>query len=112
MQRYFSASKERIELSSDDIHHITHVMRCRVGDYIEVVFNNLIHKQEIVSFNPFETKTVDIDSAVNEIKNKITLVYALSKGDKNELVAQKATELGATRIVFVSSLFLLLTALA
>jgi 16S rRNA (uracil1498-N3)-methyltransferase len=38
-----------------------------------------------------------------EIKNPITLFYALSKGDKNEFVMQKATELGAKRIVLLSS---------
>ena len=35
----------------------------------------------------------------NELDVEVTLVYALPKGDKFELVLQKATELGVSRIV-------------
>ena len=103
MQRYFSLSKEQIEISINDIHHILHVMRGRIGDFFEVVFNEKIYTMEITSLNPFEYQIRDINSFNNELTNKITLIYALSKGDKNEFVIQKATELGVSKIVLVSS---------
>ncbi len=103
MQRYFSSSTERIVLSKEDIHHITHVMRMRKGDTFEVVFDEKVHLLEIESLDPFTYKVVDISSLNNELNYDITLFYALSKGNKNELVMQKATELGVNHIVLLSS---------
>ena len=103
MQRYFSISNEEIKLDTGDIHHITHVMRNKVGDFFEIVFNEKIYKEEITSLNPLSFKTVDISSINNELNNDITLFYCLSKGEKNEFVMQKATELGVKRIVLLSS---------
>ena len=103
MQRYFSLSNEEIKLDPSDIHHITHVMRNKVGDFFEIVFNEKIYKEQITSLNPFSYETIDISSINNELNNDITLFYCLSKGEKNELVMQKATELGVKRIVLLSS---------
>ena len=103
MQRYFSNSKEEIIVSPDDVHHIINVMRCRVGDSFEVVFNEKIYEMKITSIKPFGYEIVDISSKNNELGNDITLFYCLSKGDKNEFVMQKATELGVKRIVLLSS---------
>lgn len=104
MQRYFSISNERIILDEGDIHHITHVMRNKVGDFFEIIFHQKVYKMKISSLKPFtyeEIESFDID---HEIKNDITLFYCLSKGEKNEFVMQKATELGVKRIVLLSSL--------
>jgi 16S rRNA (uracil1498-N3)-methyltransferase len=40
---------------------------------------------------------------VGESKTRVTLLSAFVKGDKPELIVQKATELGATRIVFYTN---------
>ncbi len=103
MQRYISSSKERPTVSKDDIHHIKNVMRERRGDAFEIVFDQKIYKMEITSLEPFSYKIVDIDSTNNELNNDITLFYVLSKGDKNDFVIQKATELGVKRIVLLTS---------
>ena len=103
MQRYISSSNERPMVSKDDIHHIKNVMRERLGDAFEIVFDEKIYKMEITSLEPFEYKIVDIDSTNNELDNDITLFYVLSKGDKNDFVIQKATELGVRRIVLLTS---------
>ncbi len=103
MQRYFSSSTERISLSKEDIHHIIHVMRMKKGETFEVVFDEKVHILEIESTDPFTYKVVDISSINNELDYDITLFYALSKGNKNELVMQKATELGVNHIVLLSS---------
>ena len=103
MQRYISSSNERPLVSKDDIHHIKNVMRERLGDAFEIVFNEKIYKMEITSLEPCEYKIVDIDSTNNELDNDITLFYVLSKGDKNDFVIQKATELGVKRIILLTS---------
>lgn len=103
MQRYFSLSDEKIVLSDGDVHHILNVMRMKKGETFEVVHNSLIHIAEITSTKPFSYNIIDIVKEEKEIANPITLFYALSKGDKNEFVMQKATELGAKRIVLLSS---------
>ena len=103
MQRYISSSKDRPEVSLDDVHHIKNVMRGRLGDAFEIVFEEKIYKMEITSLNPFSYKVIDIDSTNNELKEDITIFYVLSKGDKNDFVIQKATELGVKRIVLLTS---------
>lgn len=103
MQRYFSSLVEKMVLSEDDLHHIKNVMRGKISDRFELVFDSKIHLCEITSLNPFDFKVVEVLSDNNELENKVTLFYCLSKGDKNDFVVQKATELGAHRIVFLSS---------
>lgn len=103
MQRYFSLSKENILLSNDDIHHITHVMRGKKGDQVEVIKDSLIYVCEIVSTSPFILKEVSIKEDNNELNKDITLFYVLSKGDKNDLVIQKCTEIGVKNIVLLNS---------
>ena len=104
MQRYFSISDKEIILDSGDIHHITHVMRSKIGDFFEVIFNKKIYEMRITSLSPFSYEVNDISSLDNELKNDVTLFYCLSKGEKNEFVMQKACELGVKRIVLLSSL--------
>jgi 16S rRNA (uracil1498-N3)-methyltransferase len=103
MQRYFSISDNEIILSSSDVHHIVNVMRSKKGDLFEIVSNSIIYVCEIVSINPLEYKIVESKQSLSELNKDITLFYCLAKGDKNELVIQKATEIGVKNIVFLSS---------
>ena len=104
MQRYFvDINKDNIIFSSDDIHHITHVMRMKVGEKIEAVNNGLVYLLEISSINPFVTRIIDSKKEDVELNKHITLFFALSKGDKIDFVIQKATELGVHRIVLFKS---------
>ena len=103
MQRYFAKIiNHNVQLSPDDLHHITHVMRMRVGDFFEVVDNQTLYVCEITSLNPFSVKMEERQEDV-EINSHITLFFALAKGDKIDLVIQKATELGVHRIVLFKS---------
>ena len=103
MQRYFAKIIDHnVQLSPDDLHHITHVMRMRVGDFFEVVDNQTLYVCEITSLNPFSVMMEERQEDV-EINSHITLFFALAKGDKIDLVIQKATELGVHRIVLFKS---------
>lgn len=104
MQRYFvSLINNSIQFSNEDVHHILKVMRGKIGDRIELVFDHCLYLGEIIKLNPFEIKLVEKLSQDVELKNEITLFFALAKGDKNEFVIQKATELGVKKIVFLNS---------
>lgn len=103
MQRYFATYIDKeIKLSDDDVHHIIHVMRMKIGDHFELVIDNQLYICEITSLSPlsFSKEAKEEDA---EIKKQITLFFALAKGDKIDLVIQKATELGAHRIILFKS---------
>ena len=104
MQRYFAIIKDdKVILSNDDTHHVLHVMRMKKDDQIEVVDNGACYLCQIENTNPLSIKVLKkIDDEV-EIKEKITLLFALSKADKIEFVIQKATELGVHRIALIST---------
>ena len=100
MQRYFSNSKEndKLFLINDDIYHITRVMRMKDNDKIEVIYNNDLYICNVI-LN--ELPWVDIVSKEEgKIEDKeIILAIPLLKEQKMDLVLQKATELGVTKII-------------
>lgn len=103
MQRYFAKIiNNQVQLSNEDMHHLNHVMRMRVGDFFEVVDNKTLYICEITSMSPFAVKMEKKEENV-ELNNRVTLFFALAKGDKIDLVIQKATELGTHRVVLFKS---------
>ena len=105
MQRYFAKllDSEHIKLESEDEHHILHVMRMKKDDEIEVVANDTLFLCRIESTNPLNIYIVhQIDSDV-EFNVDVALLFALTKGDRTDLVVQKATELGVKRIALIQS---------
>lgn len=103
MQRYFSNSKEtgKLFLINDDIYHITRVMRMKDNDKIEVIYDNDLYICNVI-IN--ELPWVDIISKEEgKIEDKeIILAIPLLKEQKMDLVLQKATELGVTKIIPVT----------
>ena len=104
MQRYFaSIQNNQIILDESDVHHVLHVMRMKKGDEIEVVADGKLYSSIIESTNPLSVVINYEIPSDSEISQDITLFYTLAKGDKIDLVVQKATELGAKKIVLLSS---------
>lgn len=104
MQRYFARQENnKIILNDGDIHHILHVMRMKENDEIEVVIDSHLYDVIIVKTNPLELKINYEIPSDSEINQDVTLFYVLAKGEKNDLVTQKATELGVKRIVLLTS---------
>ena len=102
MQEYFAIEKKenKFVLSKQDLFQISTVLRMRQNDHIVVTFEK--EKYDcVVSFLRKEVEiTIDHKLDVNnELDVEITLVYGLPKKDKFEMVVQKATELGVTKIV-------------
>ena len=105
MQRYFSNIDNNYSVcfSSNDEHHILHVMRMKKGDEIEVVSNSKVFLCRIDSISPLQASVVhEIENDV-ELKEDVTLLFALTKGDKIDLVLQKATELGVKKVALIES---------
>lgn len=103
MQRYFVDKTENLALSNDDIFHLIHVMRSRIGDKFEICDNENVFLTEIVNTNPFSFKIVEKIEKNSELSVYIRLLYCIPKGDKLDLVIQKACEIGISEIVLVNS---------
>ncbi|WP_350342499.1 RsmE family RNA methyltransferase [Proteinivorax tanatarense] len=90
-----------IELSKETSHYVSKVLRLKTGDKIKV-FNEA--GEYISSVISIEKKMVNlkvltkVNSEGMEPKTDLVVAFGYLKGDKNELVVQKATELGANYI--------------
>ncbi|MFA5164365.1 MAG: 16S rRNA (uracil(1498)-N(3))-methyltransferase [Candidatus Omnitrophota bacterium] len=105
MSRFFvpkgSVSAGRITVTGEELHHARDVMRLREGDLI-TVFDGTGKEY---------TGTVDkigrdeISAAVSRVSEvpkercAITLIQAIPKSSKMDLIIEKATELGVARII-------------
>lgn len=105
MQRYFvnEIRNDQVIFDKDQTHHIVNVMRMRVNDQITVVYNEEAFLATIISTNPLKVNIVENLNEDHELKNRITLLYCIPKGEKLDLVVQKATELGVSEIILVQS---------
>ena len=105
MQRYFANIDKNFNVcfSNEDEHHILHVMRMKAADEIEVVDNSKVYLCRIDQTNPLKVSVIHEIASDVEIKEDITLLFALTKGDKTDLVLQKATELGVKKVALITS---------
>lgn len=101
MQRYFIKNKDML-LEESDIRHIKKVMRMNINDKIEVVYNNKLHICEITSLEPFNIKVIEKLDEDKKTKIELTVAVALVKEQKIDLILQKLTELGVSKIIPVS----------
>lgn len=104
MQRYFGKIiGKQVLLDGDDIFHFARVMRAKVGDKIEVVDDGVVYLAEAKRFKPLEIDVVRALKQNNELPNQVILIASLIKGEKMDLVLQKATELGVSEIVLLQT---------
>ena len=104
MQRYFgSIIGKHVLLSEEDAYHLTRVMRARKGDKIEVVNEGIAYLAKVSEVKPLSIDVLERIKEKRELSNDITLVCALIKGDKLDYVLQKATEIGVSEIVLLST---------
>ena len=96
MQRYFALNK-KLELSNQDKFHITKVMRMKIDDLIEVVYDEKVYLCKIlkISGNDIEIEKIEEINVNNELEKKITIVFSLVNETKVDFILQKCTELGA-----------------
>ena len=101
MQRYFAKGKNNnlFILDGSDIHHICNVMRMKNGEFIEVVYDEILYKCK-VSFDDGVNIVYDsiLEQNTSSFK-EIVLIVPVLKEQKMDFVLQKATELGVSRII-------------
>ena len=94
-------------ITGADVNHICHVLRMRVGEQFYVTDGESGGKYLCGLKTASEDQvTCDILRKIeesSELPCEITLYQGLPKADKMELIIQKAVELGASRIVPVST---------
>jgi 16S rRNA (uracil1498-N3)-methyltransferase len=100
MQRYFALNK-CLELPSSDIYHMYKVMRMKVNDRIEVVYNGDIYLCQIMDLTVNNVKLDVIDKKVSpkELTMGVTIAISLVTEQKWDYILQKATELGVNEII-------------
>lgn len=98
-------SADRVVLTGDERHHLR-VRRVRQGDTIELLDDHgRVFRGEVTSLTA-ERAEVAIRERItdgHESPLDLTLAVAALKGDKLDLVIEKAVELGVTRVVVFSS---------
>ena len=108
MQRFFvepyqiQEKESRITLTGTDLNHMKNVLRMRIGE--EVWISDGSEKEYHCTIDEFMEDCailhiLEIEEAGYELSNRIYLFQGLPKGDKMELIIQKAVELGAYSIV-------------
>ena len=106
MPRFF-VTREQIKdgfitITGDDAFHIARALRMAVGDCITVSDGlGIDYSAELTRIRDeeCECKIISSSPAKTEMPVAVTLYMAYPKGDKLEVVVQKAVELGALRIV-------------
>lgn len=103
MQRYFILNQEnwmdnQVIITGNDVHHITRVMRNRLGD--EIICNAESGKAALCKIQEISDERVlaSIEDWLDrevELPIKVTIAQGLPKGDKFDMILQKGTELGA-----------------
>lgn len=109
MYRFFIKEEQiqdgMIKIIGSDVNHIKNVLRMKTGD--KVYLSNGLDLEYECSLYEWEddeifAKIIDVHGTETELPVNITLYQGLPKGDKMEMIIQKAVELGASRIVPVA----------
>ena len=104
MQRYF-ISKPFIDgisvISGDDAKHIQKVMRMQVGNTIIAVSEGQAFEANIEAFEGQDVRIKKSSDPLrsNELPKMVTICCGLPKGEKLDLITQKATELGMYELI-------------
>lgn len=112
MQRFFvepyqiQEEEHRIILTGSDVNHMKNVLRMRIGE--DVWISDGKEKEYHCTIESFEEENAVLhilyaQEPQYELPSRICLFQGLPKGDKMELIIQKAVELGAYAIVPVET---------
>ncbi len=99
----FSPDGKSVELGPEQARHLREVLRLRTGDEVFLFDGEGREFQGVVAEarrNSAQIKVIaEVDPSKPESPLDLTLGIALLKGEKFDLVVQKASELGVTRVI-------------
>lgn len=99
-------SEGRLQIGGGDVNHIQNVLRMKPGEKIKVSDGgSRMHVCSILEFlgDCVLCRILETEEAGTELPSQIYLFQGLPKGDKMELIIQKAVELGAAGIIPVAA---------
>lgn len=108
MHRFFVESPignaEEVTLSREESAHAARVLRLRAGEEVRLLDGQNLYAAELIHVheNGVTAKITGLLPSP-EAGVRITLIQGLPKADKPEMIAQKATELGAWELWFVQT---------
>lgn len=109
MYRFFIKEDQILDgyavIQGADVNHIKNVLRMRIGEEVFLSCGGALEYEcrlEEFTDQEIRAKIVDVHGMKAELPSKIILYQGLPKGDKMELIVQKAVELGASEIVPVA----------
>lgn len=93
---------EKITICGPDVNHIRNVLRMQKGEELEI--SDGMGREYVCAIQDADEKEIRLSilqrrTAVSELPSRIFLLQGLPKGDKMDLIIQKAVELGASGIV-------------
>ncbi|MDY6094372.1 MAG: 16S rRNA (uracil(1498)-N(3))-methyltransferase [Candidatus Enteromonas sp.] len=80
-------------LSEEEIHHLRDVRRAEIGELVEIGDGDEVFLCLVESKNPLRIKVQEKRPA-RELPCRLTIAFGFLKGDHNEWIVQKGTELG------------------
>ena len=103
MHRFFIPKpfKQEMQIAGQDAHHIIDVLRMLPGEQIQIVADDgisFIGEITVVATNTVTVIAREILRESHEPDVRISLLQGLAKGDKMELIIQKAVEIGVADI--------------
>ena len=102
MPRFLLSSLEEGwgKLTGEEAHHVVKVHRYRINDVIEVIGDAKVLRGVISDLQEASvTVRIEMELPSSEPQLDVTLYQGVVKGDKLEVIIQKAVELGVNRIV-------------
>ena len=87
MQRYFALNKN-LKLSDKDIHHITNVMRMKINDKIEIVYDKKVYLCNIddIKKDDVVTSIIEEKKDDHELEVKVTIAVPLVNEKKIDFI--------------------------
>ena len=98
--------EDHVDIRGGDVNHIRNVLRMKQGETLTVCDgfgNEYLCRVDACSDNRVRAGIVEKRRVASELPSRIVLFQGLPKGDKMELIIQKAVELGASAVVPVAS---------
>lgn len=100
-----SVGQERITICGADVNHIGNVLRMKPGEKIRVSSasgRSFFCRIETISGETVTASIEEQDTLGTEFAHRVYLFQGLPKGDKMELIVQKAVELGVSEVIPVA----------
>ena len=100
MQHYFgTVVGNQAIIDGKQIHHLINVRRTNIGEKIEVSDGTEAFLCEVQSLDPLSIAVLQKIEEKRELDIDLTIAFGVLKGDHNELIVLKGTELGVASFV-------------